>query len=97
MAECLRNFGYEETTNPRASQSNGVDMYAIKEDRVLSVEIKKAMPVKGRNVLRVRRVEEKRKGDDLVAIVLPNGYVLLEPMKDHLKLCNKTGDRFLLY
>ncbi len=35
--------------------------------------------------------------DDLISIVLPNGYVLLEPMRDHLKSCSTSGDRFLNY
>lgn len=91
----LKRMGYK-TTQPRKSTANGVDIFAIKKDRVLSVEIKSAKPAsKGVNVLRVRKVEKNRINDDLIAIVLPSGYVLVEPMRDHLKSCNKNGDRFL--
>ena len=69
----------------------------IKEDNVLSVEIKKASSANGRAVLRILPVEKNRQNDDLIAIVLPNKYVLIEPMKDHLKCCNNQGYRFLNY
>lgn len=42
---------------------------------------------------RVNRVTRKK--DDYIAIVFPSGYVHFEAMKDHLKLCNKSGDRYL--
>lgn len=93
----LRKMGYK-TTAPRNKSANGVDIFAIKNDRVLSVEIKTAKPAsKTSNVLRVRPVELNRKKDDLISIVLPNGYVLIEPMRDHLKVCSKSGLRFLNY
>lgn len=93
----LKMMGYK-TTSPRNKNSNGVDIFAIKIDKALSVEIKKASyPNKNSKVLRVRRVEVNRKKDDLIAIVLPNGYCLVEPMRDHLKCCNGQGDRFLNY
>ncbi len=93
----LKRMGYK-TTVPRNKNANGVDIFAIKSDRVLSVEIKHATPPrKDGNVLRVRKVETNRLKDDLIAIVLPCGYVLIEPMKHHLLACNKQGDRFLNY
>lgn len=96
VKKILLLFGYK-TTAPEKEQYNGVDLYAIKKDKVFSVEIKMASIIKNRNVLRIRKVEKNRKQDDLIAIVFPNKYVLLEPMKDHLRNCNKTGDRYLLY
>ena len=95
VSKTLKKMGYK-TTVARKDTSNGVDIFAIKKDRVLSVEIKTANnPRKELNVLRVRKVEKNRLNDDLIAIVLPNGYVLIEPMRDHLKSCNKHGDRYL--
>lgn len=96
VRKTLKVLGFK-CTKPRKKNANGVDLFAVKDDYVLSVEIKKADKGKNVNVLRVRGVSEPRKNDDLIAIVLPCGYVLLEPMQDHLKLCNKQGDRFLNY
>jgi hypothetical protein len=97
VIKTLKSMGYK-TTKPRHKNSNGVDLFAIKQDNVLSVEVKRAIyPKKDRNVLRVRGVEKNRKNDDLIAIVLPCGYVLIEPMKHHLLSCNHQGDRFLNY
>ena len=96
VIKTLKKMGYK-TTDKRDRNRNGSDIYAIANDRVLSVEIKRAVAGKGLNVLRVRKVEMGRRGDDLIAIVLPSNYVLVEPMRDHLLACNKTGDRFLNY
>lgn len=93
----LRKMGYK-TTTPKHKNANGPDVFAIKKDSVLSVEIKKAyIANKGRSVLRVSPVEPKRINDDLIAIVMPFGYVLVEPMRDHLKACSNSGERFLNY
>lgn len=43
--------------------------------------------------MRVCAVREKRKTDDLVAIVFPSGAVHVEPMSDHLQNCDKSGSR----
>jgi Holliday junction resolvase len=96
VRKTLKQLGYK-TTSPRHKNHNGIDIFAIKEDHVMSVEIKTACKIKGKNALRVRRVEHNRKNDDLIAIVHPTGYVLIEQMKDHLKNCNKTGDRYLTF
>lgn len=92
----LKKLGYK-TTLPRNKNCNGVDLFAIKKDYVLSVEVKQAISRINGSVLRVRKVETNRMNDDLIAIILPCGYVLIEPMRDHLKCCNKQGDRFLNY
>ena len=96
VLETLHQMGYK-TTKPRHKNANGTDIFAIKEDNVLSVEIKKASSANGRAVLRILPVEKNRQNDDLIAIVLPNKYVLIEPMKDDLKCCNNQGYRFLNY
>lgn len=92
VSKALRKFGYK-TTKEKKSNANGVDMFAVKDSHVLSVEIKTASKVN--NSYRIRKVEKSRLGDDMIAIAFPNGYVLLEPMKQHLKSCNKSGDRFI--
>ena len=95
VSKTLKRMGYK-TTKPRKETASGSDIFAIKNDYVLSVEIKNAIKAsKTRNVLRVRAVS--RVNDDLIAIVLPNDYVLVEPMRDHLKCCGKNGERFLNY
>lgn len=42
---------------------------------------------------RVSSVKEKRKNDDLIALVLPNGRVYIDSMKHHLSKCGKMGTR----
>lgn len=95
VIKTLKNMGYK-TTAPRSKNANGPDLFAIKTDRVLSVEIKSAKAAsKTSNVLRVPPVKKNRINDDLIAIVLPSGYVLVEPMRDHIASCNNSGYRFL--
>lgn len=62
-----------------------------------SIEVKLASLSKCKRgkAWRVNRVGALRRKDDLIAIVFPNGHVHLDAMKDHLKLCNKSGDRYL--
>ncbi len=97
VKRALKTLGYK-TTKPRHINANGADLFAIKNDRVLSVEVKKArIANKNRNVLRIDPVEENRKKDDLIAIVHPTKYVLIENMNQHLRLCNKSGQRFLSF
>lgn len=90
----LRKIGYK-MTKPAHKNANGTDVFGVCDTHVVSVEVARATPVRGKRVLRVRPIT--RKQDDLIAIVLPSGYVLLEPMLDHCRLCNKSGDRYLLY
>ena len=73
--------------------SNGSDIVVVNGSDIWSVEVKPAQKADG--YWRTNPVYEKRKSDDLVAIVFPCGYVLVEPMKDHLKSCNKSGQRKL--
>ena len=74
--------------------TNGPDLFITKNKKAFSVEIKKAKSTLSGS-LQVFPVEPNRKSDDLIAIELPSGYVLIEPMKDHLKLCSKKGYRTL--
>ena len=73
---------------------NGVDIWALKNGRVYSIEVKKAKPMKGNN-FQIRAIEQNRKKDDFIAVVLPSGYVFIESMKDHLKCCSPKGTRNL--
>jgi len=92
VSKTLKGLGYR-TTQPKSENANGTDLFAISKDCVLAVEIKRATKIK--NTLRVRKVEKNRMKDDLIAIVFPTGYVLIEPMKDHLRSCNSIGDRYI--
>lgn len=93
VSKVLSLMGYK-TTKPKKHTANGVDMFAIKgEEYVLSVEIKMACPFGKGKILRVKGVTDNRVNDDLIAIVFPSRYVLIEPMKDHLKCCSKYRER----
>jgi len=70
---------------------NGPDCYAVGTNVSYKVEIKNAKKMIN-GALQVFPVEKNRKNDDLIAIVI-NDYVLIEPMKDHLKLCSNKGYR----
>jgi hypothetical protein len=59
-----------------------------------TVEVKRAFKHnKNRNSWRVQHVTPNRKKDDLLAIVLPNGYVYIDSMENHLKNCKSHGFR----
>jgi len=72
--------------------ANGPDLVIIKGPKSYTVEIKN-IKVTERGSLQVPPVSIPRKGDDLIAIVISKDYVLIEPMKDHLKLCTGKGYR----
>lgn len=73
--------------------ANGVDCWVQREGRKpLSVEIKRARK-QTRGMVQVEPVLKNRQGDDLVAIIMNSEYVLIEPMKDHLKCCSPKGTR----
>lgn len=56
-----------------------------------TVEVKRA--THGSRSWKVAQVRPKRKCDDLVAIVLPNEYVYIDSMKNHLESCSRGGTR----
>lgn len=91
--KALRKLGFKPL-NTRATTANGPDLFAIKNDVAFSVEIKSTRRTK-RGSLQVPPVEKNRHNDDLISIVLPSGYVLIEPMRDHLKACTPKGYRTL--
>jgi hypothetical protein len=72
--------------------ANGPDIAVTMPNRkVIHVEVKLAMWNK--KAWRVNRVTRKK--DEFIAIVFPSGFVHVDEMKDHLKLCCKSGDRYL--
>jgi len=73
--------------------ANGPDCWVHKEGkRPLSVEIKRARRMKNKT-LQVECIHKSRASDDLIAIIFNTEYVLIEPMKDHLKSCSPKGTR----
>jgi hypothetical protein len=93
VLRAIRQCGFRPLA-PRKSNANGPDVWAIKNERAFSFEIKKCKITK-RNSVQSPPVEKNRKGDDFIAIELPSGYVLIEPMGQHLRLCTKSGYRTL--
>lgn len=75
----------------KKGKAKGVDLYCTIKDVTWAVEVKRAVFNSGS--WRVGEVCKNRKGDDLVAIVLPNGYVYIDTMKIHLSKCHKHGTR----
>jgi hypothetical protein len=74
--------------------ANGPDIWAEKKGKPFSIEIKKCRKT-DRNSIQVPPVEKNRRKDDFIAIVHPSGYILFEPMRDHLKNCTPKGYRSL--
>jgi Holliday junction resolvase len=74
--------------------ANGPDLFVTKGIKAFSVEIKSTRKTE-RGSIQVSPVEKNRRGDDLIAITFPSGYVLVEPMADHLKACTSKGYRTL--
>lgn len=88
---------------PRCPTSPGPDLEILYRNpgpnfmEPIRVEVKLANLAKcGKGkAWRVNRVCRNRHKDDLIAIVFPNGAVILLDMKSHLKLAGKNGDRYL--
>lgn len=74
--------------------ANGPDMVITKGPSSYTVEIK-SLRITERGSFQVPPVSPPRKNDDLIAIAVSKNYVLIEPMKDHLRLCTPKGYRTL--
>jgi hypothetical protein len=70
----------------------GPDLVCSIGDMAWSVEVKSTCKRIGGGWC-VSRVAPLRRGDDLVALVLPNGYTYIDSMKNHLGMCSKDGMR----
>lgn len=86
-----QGFTVKQTTK------KGPDIVATLGDLTLTVEVKKAVKNTNGNYYRTHKVCDKRKSDDLVAIVMPNGAVYIEHMSDHLSKCNDDGRRTITH
>lgn len=86
----LEAMGYKILTKAKKTAS-GPDLHVQKDDIIFRVEVKKARLIK--RSMAIHPVEPARENDDLIAIEFPSGYVLIEPMKDHLKCCAACGSR----
>lgn len=82
------------TLSDQQDQTNeGVDIIAMKKGEVLMIEVKKAKL--HNRAWQVDKVSKKQKiASNTIAIVTPHG-IIVEPMKDHLKLCAKNGMRYV--
>lgn len=60
-------------------------------DEPQTVEVKQ--PFKCTRCWQVPRVRESRRYDDLIAIVMPNGFVHVEDMAEYMKGCNRYGSK----
>jgi len=88
--KALERMGYKILSKAKKTQ-NGPDLHIEKEGIIFRVEIKKARKIK--RSMAIHPVEHNRIHDDLICIEFPSGYVLIEPMKDHLENCAPNGSR----
>jgi len=68
--------------------ANGIDILAIKNGTGISVEVKTVIRSRG-----VNRVTKPHPKSDYVAVVMPSGYIHVEPTADWLRSCQKDGSR----
>jgi len=89
--EILSKMGFR-IVHKTPKNNSGPDLVAVKGRRAFSFEIKKARRLKS-NSIQCPPVEPNRTKDDFIIIEMPSGYILIEPMEDHLKLCSVKGFR----
>lgn len=102
-AKLLKKKGWKILNEVKNDFANGIDLIISRNGFTFSVEVKRACilkkKIKGKlyNNPRIRPVEGKARDSHLICIINSNmTSVILQPMKDHLKLCTKkTGDRFI--
>lgn len=70
---------------------HGPDLVCKLGEWVYKVEVKRATKTKTGWVC--GWVTPKRKNDDLIAIVMPNGYVYIDDMQMHNDSCDKSGKK----
>lgn len=93
VRKILKQDGF--TLNKQKDERHsGVDIVAMKNGQVLLIEVKKAY--RHNRAWQVDAVSKKQQEVcDTIAIVLPKGSVVFQPMKEHLKLCSKNGMRYV--
>jgi len=91
----IRN-GFVSSVN-KTKNTNGFDVIAIrtKDNKGFVIEVKKACKDKNKNAWRTRGMSVKTIKSDLVAIILPSKRVFFDSIENHLKCCNKNGDRYV--
>lgn len=89
-AERFKKLGFSVLLNDRP---RGPDLTCSIGKLRWTVEVKTAVLSGNRSSYFVHGVHEKRRKDDLVALVLPSGRVHIDSMESHLKQCNSTGCR----
>lgn len=83
----LKFLGYTEI---QLTRFRGPDIKCKSPDGVsLTIEVKSTS--RSGAYWCVGRVSQPRRSDDLIAIVLPNEKVLMEPMREHLSKCHGSG------
>lgn len=88
-------LGFEIIHYGSHASVNGPDLWVKKAGgRPLSVEVKSAIK-KQKNLFQTEPVSKQRLSDDLIAIICNPQYVIIEPLKDHLKCCGPSGYRQL--
>lgn len=92
IVAALKRAGFKTLGAEKHKNANGPDLYAIRNDRVYTVEVKQAR-IQRQDCAQVHPVEPNRRNDDLIAIGFPSGNVLIEPMQDHLRACSEKGWR----
>lgn len=89
----LKELGFA-LDSQRDEKCNGVDIVAMKNGKVLLIEVKKAK--RHNRAWQIDPVSKKQQAVcNTIAIVLPKGVVIVEPMSQHLRLCGKNGMRYL--
>lgn len=76
---------------------HGPDLVLTRGQERLTCEVKSVTKydVNGKDFYFVSPVYRGRRVDDLMAMVFDDGFILVQPMKEHLAECSKTGRRNL--
>jgi hypothetical protein len=90
VAGYFEKNGWNVACSESESQ-NGYDLVCIKDNKYITVEVKKAFF--SCRSWRVTPVSRKSRNSRYIAIVLPDGFIHIESMKDHMALCSKNGNR----
>lgn len=92
VRKVLKDNGF--TLSKQKDQTHeGVDIVAMKRGEVLLIEVKKANL--HNRAWQVDAVSKKQQvTSNTIAIVTPHG-IMLQPMREHLKLCAKNGMRYV--
>lgn len=83
-------LGYSVEINMKVA---GSDLCVLKDGTLQTVEVKSAIGMKRERTWIVDKVKPNRVGDDLMAIVLPDGRVHVCAMHEHLAACSPSGFR----